>query len=85
MSVVVELSGGERGEAVSLSGELLTIIAPKAFAPGAPVSFSIESAALQAKSRGSRQRDDGRFDVRVRLVNLTRDDRAHLERLLSDG
>ncbi len=82
MGVAIELVSGERGEAVSLHGEVLTIISPKAFAPGAPVSLSVESAALRGKSRGSKRRDDGRFDVRLRLVSLTREERAHLEGLL---
>jgi hypothetical protein len=36
---------------------------------------------LVGKSAGSKRREDGAFDVRVRLHSLTREDRAWLEQV----
>ncbi len=77
-----QLAAGGEGTAISLDGEILRVVSPRAFAPGAPVEFTVEAMHLRAKSRGSRRRDDGSFDVRLRLVDLRRDDRGRLEQLL---
>jgi hypothetical protein len=82
MSAPVVLSGGGEGEAARLEGEVLHLILARAFAPGAPVAFEATLAggrvALTGKTIGSKRRDDGRFDVRLRMTNLRREDRARL-------
>lgn len=82
MSARVVLASGAEGEAVRLEGEVLSLVLPRAFAPGAPVSFEAtigaDALALTGKAIGSKRRDDGRFDVRLRMTNLRREDRLRL-------
>lgn len=84
-SVVVEQGG--RGEAQSVAGEVMHLVIDRPYAPGAPIALAVALRAaaadtrelvLRAKTIGSKRRDDGRFDVRVRLVSLRREDRARL-------
>lgn len=86
MSLPVEFSSGDLGEAVAFDGKILSLISPGAFAPGMPLGFRVdargEALELNGKSIGSRRRADGRFDVRVRLVSLRREQRETLESLL---
>lgn len=74
--------GEDAGEAVRFEGEVLSLILPRAFAPGAPIVFVTEldgeSVELGGKTVGSKRREDERFDVRVRMTNLRR---THRERL----
>ena len=85
MTIPATAPGGE-GEALAFAGEVLTCALPRAFAPGAPIELSVvaegEAVALRAKSIGSKRRDDGRFEVRMRLVNLRREHREALSRAL---
>ena len=82
MSVPLRLEGGDAGEALRVEGEVLAIVSPRAFAPGAPVRMEIdagdEPVSVEGKTIGSKRRDDGRFDVRLRLINLRR---AHRDAL----
>lgn len=82
MSVAVTLSSGGRGEAVAFEGEVLSLVLPRAFAPGAPVSLEAtvdgRTMALNGKALGSKRREDGRFDVRMRMINLRRSERERL-------
>jgi hypothetical protein len=82
VSAPVVLRGGGEGEATRLEGEVLHVILARAFAPGAPVAFDAtiagEPVALTGKAIGSKRRDDGRFDVRLRMTNLRREDRLRL-------
>lgn len=84
MSAPVELASGDRGEALSWSRDVLHLALPRAFAPGAPIAFTIElegtAMALTGKTIGSKKREDGRFDVRARLISPRREDRARLDR-----
>ncbi len=78
----VEVNQGGKGEALSLEGELLHLVIDRAYAPGAPISMSValadETLSLQGRTIASKRRPDGSFDVRLRLVNFTRDARARL-------
>ena len=82
-------ASGEEGFAVALDGLLLDVVSSGAHAPGRPVEVVLElpdgPLPLRAKSRGSRRREDGRFDVRLRLVELRREERARLEPALVAG
>jgi hypothetical protein len=77
--VKVLLDGGEEGEAVAFEGNLLTLLSPRAFAPGSPIRFtvSVEEAtrSFEGRTIGSRRVDGERFEVRMRFVNLRRLDR----------
>lgn len=82
--IPLRLSTGEEAELVSLDGIRAALVSPRAFAPGAPLSFEAllegDPVGLEGRSHGSRKRPDGRFDVQLRLVNLRR---AHRLRLAS--
>jgi hypothetical protein len=63
--------------AVSCSGELLVLLAPKAFPPGQPLELTLfpdeeRALPLQARCIGSKLQQDQRFEVRARLINLSR-------------
>ncbi|MBX3274149.1 MAG: hypothetical protein KF729_28035 [Sandaracinaceae bacterium] len=85
-SVAVSVPGGG-GEALAFDGEeVLACALDRAFAPGAPIELALSAGeaalALRGKAIGSKRRLDGRFDVRVRLVSLRREDREALSRAL---
>ncbi|MCB9592167.1 MAG: hypothetical protein H6719_05490 [Sandaracinaceae bacterium] len=76
-----------RGEALSFTGENLACALSRAFAPGAPLELSValegdEALSLRGKTIGSKRRADGRFDVRLRLLSLRREEREALRRAL---
>jgi len=74
--------GGEEGRAERLDGERLHVVSPRAFAPGSPVSLVVVlgggEVPLEGRSQGAKRREDGSFDVHVRLINLRRTDRERL-------
>lgn len=61
---------------------MLVLVSPRAFAPGAPISFSLDGSGLghvfEGRTIGSRRLDEGGFEVRMRFVNLRRADRDRL-------
>lgn len=67
-----------------VDGSVVRLRAPKAFPPGQPLAFAIPTAGaelrLEARSIGSKRREDGAFEVRARLVNLRKEAREALER-----
>lgn len=71
-----------RGRAESLDGNILTFESDRAFAPGAPIRFEAspagESRALEGRSVSSKRVAPEAFVVRMRFVNLTREDRRLL-------
>ena len=83
----LQLDSGEEGEAIRFEDNQLTLMSPKAFAPGAPIRFSVAGAetprAFEGRTLGSKRADDGRFEVRLRFVNLRRADRELLLRELA--
>jgi hypothetical protein len=83
--VKLRLATGEEGEAIAIDGNLLTLLSPRAFAPGAPIQFSTLGEAersFEGRTIGSKRVEDGRFEVRMRFVNLRREDREALQREL---
>ena len=78
----VRVDQGGEGEAISLTGEVLEVVIDRPYAPGAPVRLRLARGdgemTLEGRTIGSKRRSDARFDVRLRLVSLTREQRANL-------
>ncbi len=72
---------GKPGELVAFDREFLEVIAEVPLAPGTPTALQVEDMALQGKSQGSKRIEDGRFRVRLRMINLRREHRERLEAL----
>ncbi len=85
MSGVARFDGETDGVTEAFAGGVLTLVLGRAYAPGAPLRFTVEGPggpmALTGKNMGSKRREDGRFTVRVRLTNLRRAEREALEAL----
>ncbi len=77
--------GAARAVGLELQAEVLHLVAERAFPPGRPLVFDLvvpdETLALQGKASGSKRREDGRYDVKVKLHTLRRDHRARLAAL----
>ncbi|MEM9193016.1 MAG: hypothetical protein AAGF12_27830 [Myxococcota bacterium] len=80
MSLSVRLEDGQAATLMEANQRGALLCSPRAFAPGAPLKLALSVAphTVEAKSLGSKRRDDGDFDVRLRLVNLTRTNRRAL-------
>lgn len=69
--------------AVSCNGELFVCLAHKAFPPGQPLELTLfpgseRALTLQVRCIGSKLQPDQRFEVRARLINLSRVARQQL-------
>lgn len=75
-------------ELVHFTGEVALFVSERAFAPGKPldvqIAFTDGTQPGKLKVVGSRRREDGRFDVRARVINLTRDLRERLQRAFAN-
>jgi len=82
VSVKIRLDSGEDAEARTFDGALLTLLSPRAFAPGAPIRFVLVleegERPFEGRAIGSKRVDDSQFTVRMRFVNLRRSDRELL-------
>jgi len=82
MSLKIRLDSGEDAEARTFDGALLTLLSPRAFAPGAPIRFVLVldggERPFEGRTIGSKRVDEVRFEVRIRFVNLRRADRELL-------
>lgn len=82
MSAPMKLARGGEGEAVRFEGEVLEAALSRAIAPGTPVDFVVlveeTELAVRGKAIRSRIREDGRYDVRFRMLNLGREARDRL-------
>jgi len=80
--VKVRLESGEDAEARRFDGNLLIMSSPRAFAPGSPIRFTATTAedvrSFEGRAIGSKRVDEARFEVRMRFVNLRRQDRKLL-------
>ena len=78
----VRLDTGDEGEAKSLDGNTMTLLSPRAFAPGSPIRFSVvlddRKRSFEGRTIGSMRVAEGSFEVRLRFVNLRRSDRELL-------
>jgi len=80
----VDFADGVQALAAAFQLGILHLICDRAHPPGRPLAFSISlgdaKLGLTGKSAGSKRRVDDRFDVRVRLSSLRREQRTELER-----
>jgi hypothetical protein len=85
-TVDVRFGDGSEGRALALEKTVLRAVGDNAYAPGRPLELVLqldgEAVEVRGKAIGSKKRDDGRFDLRIRLVDLRRDDRGRLEAAL---
>jgi hypothetical protein len=86
LRIGTELSGA----AVGCGPEVITFLSPKAFPPGQPLELTLlpdahNALKLQARSIGSKLQADQRFEVRARLINLSRTAREQLSAAFSNA
>lgn len=78
----MRLESGEDCEGLAFDGKLFRFAVSRAFAPGAPLRLRVEladgSRTLEGRSLGSKLREDQRYEVRMRFVNLRREVREAL-------
>ena len=82
----LQLPDGEQGRALDYTDGVLHIVCERAHPPGEPLALTLRpdegaELGLQGKCVGSKRREDGGFDVRLKLVSLRREQRAALEEL----
>lgn len=83
MELPLRIGSDLDGAAVSCSGEVFAFLSPKAFPPGQPLQLIVfpeseQALPLQARCIGSKLQADQRFEVRARLINLSRTARDRL-------
>jgi hypothetical protein len=76
--------------AVGCEAEIITFLSPKAFPPGQPLELTLfpgteNALKIQARSIGSKLQADQRFEVRARLINLSRAVRLQLSAAFGGG
>lgn len=83
----VAFEGGGEGEVSVVSEGRITILGDRAYAPGAPASFVVSlpdgDIRIAARTIGSKRGPGGRFAVSLRFVNLTRENRERLARVVT--
>lgn len=85
LSIGADLSAA----AVGCKGELFVMLSPKAFPPGQPLELTLfpgseNALKLQVRCIGSKLQPDQRFEVRARLINLSRPARQRLTEAFGD-
>ena len=85
--VSIRNRGPARG--VGYAGEVLELICDLAHPPGRPLELTLQlpdaMLTLNGKIIGSKRRDDGQYDVRLRLSSVRREQRAALEAAFAPG
>ncbi len=88
--ILATLDTGEALTELRYQQERLEACCTKALAPGQPVELKLTSAAegelrIQAKSLGSKRRDEHHYCVTLKPINLSRQARSTLLRMLAGG
>ena len=80
MTLSCKLASGDAIELLRFDGKLLTFVAGKAVAPGAPLRVRVEPTGmtLELKSIGSRKLDNARFELRARIMTMPKEVRDAL-------
>lgn len=71
-----------KAEPVALNNDLLDVVTDQPCAPGTPITLEIGELSIEGKSRGTKKRADGRFDMKARLIGLRREQREQLLAML---
>jgi len=78
----VSLQTGRAAELLAVEGSIATLRSPSAFAPGSPMRFTAAfekiERSYEGRAIGSKRQADQSFEVRMRFVNLRREDREAL-------
>lgn len=78
----LRLDTGDSAEGRAFDGEFFTLLGPRAYAPGSPIRFAAlfdkGVCPLEGRALRSKRIDDGRFEVRLRLISLRREARERL-------
>ena len=78
----LRLESGQVAVGLSFDGNLLKLTSPVAFAPGSPIRFKPAGEHgdrnFEGRVLGSKRVQDEQFEVRLRLVNLRREERELL-------
>jgi hypothetical protein len=85
--VPATIAGKWRGAIEQVDGLVVRLASPNAFPPGQPLTIAFQhegsDVRLEARTIGSKRRDEETFELRVRLINLRKDAREALERACS--
>ena len=78
----LRLESGQDAVGLAFDGNLMTLTSPVAFAPGSPIRFTASGEHgqrnFEGRALGSKRVQGAEFEVRLRLVNLRREDRELL-------
>jgi hypothetical protein len=87
--IAFRLADGRDGRALRYAQGVLECVCGFALAPGQPFAAACDAGdgvvELRGKAASSKRRDDGSFDVRVRLHSLRKEDRQWLEQTFASG
>lgn len=82
----LRFESGQDGVGLAFDGNLMTLTSPVAFAPGSPIRFTSVGEhghrSFEGRALGSKRLEGEQFEVRLRLVNLRRENRELLLRAL---
>lgn len=85
--VAVKFARGETGHVIAWDGGTLTVTSPSAYAPGAPtqvvVVFDDGEVTVETRTKDSKRTPEGHYNVRLRVINLRREDREKIATLLT--
>lgn len=87
MTVAATFLRGETGHLVSWDGETMVLSASAAYAPGSPLEATLQLVdgplRVEGRTKDSKRDASGAFSVRVRVINLRREDKARLQTAIS--
>lgn len=81
-AIEARIEGAVDGQVVGYAAGVLAMLSDKAYPPGKPLACDVRGEAtmqLRGRAIGSKLQEDGRFLVRMRLTNLRKEHRQHLE------
>jgi hypothetical protein len=74
---------GGTADLVAIEGEMVTLVSTTPHPPGSRVKGALQDGTtITVKTHSSKKRDDGAFDLKGRLLDVRRDVRERLERLV---
>ena len=77
------MSETETWQLFRMQGEMVTVVSEAPHPPGSRVQGVVQDGTtVTLKTHSCKKRDDGKFDLHGRLLNLPRDVRERLERLV---